>query len=369
MTTAVVPSAFTVQQPDDWYRLLEWLPADLAQTAFADEAFVRARGVPDAASLLRLAFAYACNLSLAHVAAWAAATAVADLSPTALRERLRRADVWLGHLLAQLLTPPGEASPRRAGFRIRLVDGTTMTHPGSATADWRLHLGLDLHTLRFDFLRLSRTDVGESFTQVPVCPGDVLVGDRAFGTRKGIAAITAAGGHVLVRLNWKNVPLQRADGTAFDLLGAMAALPPGAIQAYDVRTVPTRATPAVAGRVILRRLRPDEAARARQTLQRTRRYQGAASRDAMDARTWIAVDYMVLFTTVPSPELTAEDAVAAYRFRWQIELAIKRLKSLGALGQLPAKDPRLNRTVSLARLLLAVLADCVCRHAADAFSP
>ncbi|NOZ87278.1 MAG: transposase [Deltaproteobacteria bacterium] len=44
-----------------------------------------------------------------------------------------------------------------------------------------------------------------------------------------------------------------------------------------------------------------------------------------------------------------------YRFRWQVELAFKRLKSLLHIDELPAKDHSLTRTFIYAKLLAALL--------------
>ena len=63
------------------------LPAeiDVAGSARARRAFVRARGVASAEALLRLALVYgATALSLRGTAAWAAASGLADISDVAL---------------------------------------------------------------------------------------------------------------------------------------------------------------------------------------------------------------------------------------------------------------------------------------------
>jgi IS4 transposase len=58
-----------------------------------------------------------------------------------------------------------------------------------------------------------------------------------------------------------------------------------------------------------------------------------------------------------------------YRFRWQIEMAFKRMKSILALDEMAAKDQRLCRTFLLAKLLAALLVEDLARHAGAAFSP
>jgi len=49
--------------------------------------------------------------------------------------------------------------------------------------------------------------------------------------------------------------------------------------------------------------------------------------------------------------------LALYRFRWQIELAFKRMKSLAGLDALPAKKPALAQTWIYARLIAVLLAE------------
>ena len=53
----------------------------------------------------------------------------------------------------------------------------------------------------------------------------------------------------------------------------------------------------------------------------------------------------------------AEQITALYGNRWQVEIGIKRLKTLGRLDELPSADPTLARTWLLAHLIAAVLTD------------
>jgi IS4 transposase len=74
----------------------------------------------------------------------------------------------------------------------------------------------------------------------------------------------------------------------------------------------------------------------------------------------------MLFTTVPARELSGRQVGELYRFRWQIELAFKRLKQLLSLGHVMYKEPRAVRTWILAKLVVALLMEKVrmeCSHA------
>ncbi|MGO7258683.1 transposase, partial [Rhizobium brockwellii] len=54
-----------------------------------------------------------------------------------------------------------------------------------------------------------------------------------------------------------------------------------------------------------------------------------------------------------------------YRFRWQIELAFKRFKSLAGLDSLPAKKPELARAWLYARLIVAIIAEQIAGQVPD----
>lgn len=67
-------------------------------------------------------------------------------------------------------------------------------------------------------------------------------------------------------------------------------------------------------------------------------------------------------------EVTASQILETYRFRWQIELAFKRLKSLLFCDNLRARDPDLAQAYLLAKLLGALLAEELIDRAGS-FSP
>jgi hypothetical protein len=353
---------------EEWPFLLTLLPTDWEASAKETGALQRKRGVPSASALLRLAFAYAyCGLSLRGTVLWAREAGVAHLSEVALYKRLRHAPDWCGRLLAQLLAQ--QAALRHellpSGLCLRLVDATTVSRPGSQGTDYRLHLQLDLGTLTITAVTLTDAHGGESLKQCSLASGEIAVGDRGYAQRQGIAAAHAAGASVIVRLNWQNVPLQRPEGTPFDLLGALRSLANAEIGEWAVQTAPARdGTPSVAGRLIGVRKSPQAAEAARRQLLATARKKGKRP----DARSLEACDYLFLFTTVGSACLSAGAVLEVYRFRWQIELAFKRLQSVLSLDDLAAKDDPFCRTFVTVKLLGALLVERLCHRWVD-FSP
>ena len=352
----------------DWPFLLTLLPPDLDASAKAAGALVRKRGVTSAQALLRLAFAYGyCGLSLLGVTVWAREAGVADLSPPALLKRLQRAADWLGELLAAKLVE--RAALCRAGWptglRLRVTDATAISREGSPGTDYRVHLGFDLGTLTIDRIELTTAAEGETLQRLPIQAGEVVLGDRGYAHRQGFAAVVAAQGEVIVRLNWRTVPLEHPDGREFDLWAALRSLEGTAAGEWPVRTAPAEdGTPAVAGRLVALRKSPQAAEAARRKLRQTARKKGRTP----DARSLEAAEYVVVFTTLTAERLPAEHVLEVYRFRWQIELAFKRMKGVLQLDEMAAQDDALCRTFLAVKLLATLLVEELSRPWV-AFSP
>ena len=108
---------------------------------------------------------------------------------------------------------------------------------------------------------------------------------------------------------------------------------------------------AVPARLILARKPADATTRQQRKVQRRASRRGSTT----DQRTLQAAGYMMLVTSLAAERANAEQVLALYRMRWQIELAFKRLKSLGGFAALRACDPKLARAWLLAHLIAAVL--------------
>ncbi len=109
-------------------------------------------------------------------------------------------------------------------------------------------------------------------------------------------------------------------------------------------------------RLIVLRLPPEAAERATAAVRRKHRrhYARHQLRHQLLPLTIQSAGYPMLLTSLP-PTVPASEVLAAYRPRWQVELAFKRLKSLLGLDRLPAKGEALARSWLLAHLILALL--------------
>ena len=349
-----------------WEYLLSMLPAkvDLEASARDKGALLRRRVIQSAETLLRLALAYCCGLSLRQTSCWAHLQGLGKLSQVGVMKCLRRSASWLEFLVVTKLAERAECRQIQ-GLRLRLVDATTVSAPGSQGTDWRVHLGFDLGSLTIDAVELTGAEGGESLSRFQVGAREVLIGDRGYAHRRGLWSVRQAGGDFLVRSTWQNLPLQTLGGEPFDLLLAARSLPEGEVGEFAVQTVATRKVPAMAARMIILCKSEEAAEQAREKIRKEARKKGRA----VDPRTLEAAGYIFLLTSLPAAQLKAAEVLDLYRFRWQVELVFKRLKSLWDFGTVPAKDPDLARTYIFAKLLIAVLVEDLTQEALRATPP
>lgn len=340
-----------------WPYLLSFLPSEevLEATAKSYGAIQRRRAVDKASTLLRLALVYGfCGFSLRQTAAWAEATEIASLSDVALLKRLRKTPDWLGHLLAIKLAERVTPVPPLAR-RLRLIDATTVSAPGSTGTDWRVHLDFDPAALAISEIQLTAVEGGESFFRYEFDPGELVVADRGYSHRPSLVHVLEAGAQFIVRLNSSSVPLQRRGGGQFHLLEALRALPEAQAGEFEleIQPDPRENLSAVPVRLAAVRKSEEAAQESRTKLLREASRKGRK----VQPETLELASYVLVLTSTSSADFSADEILEIYRFRWQIEIAFKRLKSLLQLDELPAKDPELARTFLYSKLLAALLLD------------
>lgn len=341
---------------DRWPALLGRLGdrIDVAAAAHRSGAFRQGRGVPDAATLLRLALAYgAGGLSLRATCAWAEERGLARLSNPALTKRLQRCPAWLAAIAAALLAPSAARLANRPVRRVRVLDATTLCHPGATAASWRLHLAFDLTAGRVERLTVSDGRGGERLDRVAPEPGVLDIADAAYASAPQMRERLAAGGELLVRLDWRGVRLfEPAGGARFDLFAALRALP-GPCGEWPVRIEDGRPGAPLRMRLVACRKPSEACAHSRRRV----RERARQKKQTVDARTFEAADYVLLLTSLPAAAFPAAAVLELYRLRWQVELAFKRWKSLLDLGALPARTADLAMTWILAKLIAVLLLD------------
>ncbi|NGM24424.1 IS4 family transposase [Roseomonas stagni] len=345
---------------DCFGEVLARLPSgiDLDDLARRHGALSRRRRVVDAASLLRLLLAAGPGgLSLRQAAAWSGLTGIASLSNPALKARLDQAGDFLDALIGAVMADrSASAGLRWHGRCLRLADGTCLHQPGRQGVDWRIHAVFDLGQSSFSHLELTDGRGAEALDRGAPVAGEIRIADRGFGRTPAMARFreaSKAGADLIVRIRPGGVKLRQPDGTGFDLHRHLASLP-AQVEAQDVSVLAQVVGQAdMPLRLVLQRKPPA----ARAATEKKVRRKAQQRQQAVQPTSIAAAGWLILTTTLPQEDYPASQVLAAYRLRWQIELAFKRLKSLLHIDQLRChSEPAIRRWIA-AHLLLALLSE------------
>lgn len=335
--------------------LLQDLPPETADLAREFKAFARARKIKTVAELLRVVLLYAgldhserevaANLTLVN-------PAMGAISDEAVRKRLQACQPWLEALLPRLLGRD-ELPVLPSGLSLLVIDATDITAPGETKTTWRSHLMLNLVSLQLVCVHLTDRRTGETLYNFSFQPGEVVMADRGYSHRKGVAHLLECGGQVIVRYNPHQLPVEDRAGKPLDVAAALADCEPGERRTIEAQfTAPSGKTYPVW--IHVQRLPPTAAAAARRRCLR----EGQKGRYTPKQTTLLLAEFVMVMTSISPEVLSAETVLALYRGRWQVELLIKRYKSLLDLDQLRARAGSvLGKVWMLGKLIYAALVE------------
>jgi hypothetical protein len=358
---------------EDWRIVEALLPERWMEMARELGAFQRARGIADARALLQVMLIHlgeGCGLR--ETAARASLAGIAQVSDVALLKRLRSCGPWF-EWLAQALraahelraVPPGDGAQGLLGARhLRVVDGSVVREPGVTGSQWRLHYAIELPSLQCQQVHLGPCDDGETLKRFEVHAGDIFMADRGYAHPGGIAHVRRHGGDVIVRMNLVTLPLTHpTTGQPLDVLRQVRGLQVGQAGSWPacLKVKAERGgarAHEIVGRLCAVRKSAGAVALARDRVRR----ESLRGGKQVQPQTLEAAQYVLIFTTLGNG-ISAEQVMALYRLRWQIELEFKRLKSLIQLGHLKKRDARAARSWLQGKLLVALLIARLIAHA------
>lgn len=354
---------------DNFAALLARFPGDINLDALAREtkAFQRPRGVRSATDLLRLALAWGPGgHSLQRVAAWAGEHGIASLTEDALIQRLHGAGDFLQAITQQLLRGE-EVKPCWHGRVLRVSDGTSLSQQASKGTDWRVHGVYDLGCGGFTHLDVTDGRGGEALDRGKPVAGEIRIADRGYANAQAWQRFLQARDETadfIVRMRWNTIRLVDPTGKAFDLVDWLQNRPADS-EIHEIIALAQSGkhqTP-IKIRLIARRKPPEVVAAEHKRL----RQRASRQQTKLDPRSLIAAEYLVLATSLPEEGFSAGEILAAYRLRWQIELAFKRLKSLLHIDKLRTRTEAGTRCWLYAHLIVALLGDDLSQDILESF--
>lgn len=351
---------------ESWEVLSQFLPEDLEGSAREHGAFRRARGeVKSATVLLRLLLLHvAGGLSLEQAVVRARENRLVTISAVGLFKRLRSSGRWLESLTEQMVKGLAKDwdDTLWQGRPIRVLDATDIQEPGPTGTDWRLHYALRLPQLSCDFLAVTDAHGGETLKRLPVKKGDIVLCDRAYSHREGVAQILAQEADVVVRLNCGTFPMVNQQGDPVNLVKLVERLKVGKIGEWPV-WFEANGTRHPLRLCVLRKSEVAAQRALRKAEQKARKHGNQIQPDTVKLTAFVLV-----LTSLPASWGKTAVVLELYRARWQVELAFKRLKQLLAVGHVPKTTDASSQAWLQAKILTALLIEHMI-HAGRFFSP
>lgn len=309
---------------------LQELPEDYRELAIEFKAFCRPRKIKTPAQLLQVVLCYCGIDQVLRETAGTFTLVEEQISDTAIQKRLKACLPWVKALLSRMMG--AAAAPLINGhLRFLIVDGSTVQGPGAKGTWYRLHIAIDMVKLHLLHVSVTDQSQGEHLGYYPLQDGDVVVVDRGYNQAQMWIDQADRGVSLVVRYNPHSLNVYDAAGQKIDLEETLKAT----VETERCLPVQVRAKGEfIEGYLHACRLPPAQAAEARRRAQAQAKKNGRRIRQ----RTLALAEWVLIFTTLPPTVLPTATIAALYRVRWQVELVIKRLKSILDIDQLRARE-------------------------------
>jgi hypothetical protein len=271
-------------------------------------------------------------------------------SHVALRERLIKFSPLFEDMSRELFDGQNGLSPI-PGMKLRLIDATDINEPGPTGSSWRFHYSLTLPDMACNFTKLTEAKglgVGESFMHFPISKGDHLLADRGYSRANGISYVDHCG------------------GGSFRLISKLQTIElSGQAKEWDCAVRAPDTHELILGRICAIRKSEEQIILAHKKCDRS----GTKHQITPRKETYFINEFIVIFTTFDRERFPLSVILTIYRWRWQVELAFKRFKSLLQFGHLPTKADESSKAWLHGKLFTALLIEHISRCLNGNFSP
>lgn len=331
--------------------LIQALPPQIDELARQHQAFTRARQIKSVTELFYLVCLYSfADLSTREIAGLCIGSGI-SLTDEAVRLRLTACRQWLTALLRKLL-PTTSLPPSQRPWRLLICDGSPISAPAAKGTDYRWHLSYDPRAQAIDQLQLSDGHSSESLTRFDFTDGDLILADRHYAKATALVTTRKRGAHLVVRCTPSYLSLWTRQFQPFDLLAALRCCGHQQQLSFSLAVHDRQSGDWLPVWVHAHHLNEQQINRARRRVKRKAERNSHAPR----AQTLFLSEWVLVLTTVPPEELSGAVMLQLYLVRWQIELLIKRYKSLlGAAKVRSRAGSPLSEVYLLGKLLMAAL--------------
>lgn len=330
--------------------LLREMPEGYEQACFDTGAIQRKRDIknPDDLMMLNL-FHLITGCSLVEISAISKMSQIGDISDVAFMKRFKNCDNWFKWIIEKTVTN-GEVSyaipENLKQYRILAVDASDVSEKGRSGRIYRLHYALDIMKMESALYNITSNKVGEKLSNFALSENDLVLADRIYSSNVAIEYCQQRNAQYVLRARATGLRLCDSNGELFDIKKEVAKLENGELNSY----IKTKKNELIPVRVCFKKKDAKSIEKTRKRIHKTEsRKCKKLSESAKKFN-----EYIVVVTSLDS-SISAEEVLELYRYRWQVELYFKRLKSILDYGELPKKKEESIFAWLNGKLMIALL--------------
>jgi len=203
-------------------KIMDYLPEGYETSCIETKVIQRSRAIKNPKDLIKLCLIYLTqNSSLVEISELSKAMGIAQLSDVAFMKKFAKCGEWfkwiLEHLKVEELTSY-EKPAMLEGYWVVAVDATSVVEKGATKQRFKLHYGIDLFTLSSTSHQVTTEKTGESLRNFNIKPKDLVLGDRAYGTKTSIDYCLGSGADFIFRMKNKAFKLYDENRNEVSLL-------------------------------------------------------------------------------------------------------------------------------------------------------
>ena len=347
-------------------QLLDMLPTGYEEACYETKAIERNRKIKNGRDLMELCLIYLIHAcSLLEVSKYASLLGMGKISDVAFMKKFAKCGKWFEWITDKLKPAPiiNYKKPKSLeNYNIIGVDASDVTEKGAIKRIWRLHYAIDIFQMKSVQYKITAQKTGESLTNFEIKSNDLIMGDRAYGTIKGIEHCLINKGNFILRIRSKAFKLYNEALQEVNLLNELKEAGCEKETSIEVH-IRNSKKQLLKLRICAIKKTDEEIEKSRRRINKRDKRKGqTTSEESIKLN-----DYIVVITSL-SESITAGEILSLYRVRWQVELYFKRLKSIMDFGEIPKKKEDSVNTWLNGKLMVALLLEDL-MAIATSFSP
>lgn len=340
--------------------LLRMMPAGYEDACFSTGAIIRKRDIKDPNDLMMLAlFHLLTGCSLIEVSEISKLAKLGDISDVAFMKRFSNCNEWFKWILAAIQrSTPGiihySFPERLSRYRIMAVDASDVAEKGTSGRIFRLHFALDIGNMQAALYNITSNSVGEHLRNFEFAKDDLVIADRIYSSITGIEYCLSRQCQYIARMRANSFKPYNAEGKPLDLLSIMTEKEYGELNAFVRKERGDHAGELYPVRICFKKKSKDAIDSTRKKMKRKE----SKKQTSTSASTYTFNEYVVVCTSLDK-SISAEEIIELYKYRWQVELYFKRLKSILEYGELPKKSEKSIYSWLNGKLMIALLIETI----------